>query len=251
MIEFPVGYHKFHRNKFLNYQLNRWYALGYSRKRDIENVGARIKSFDDYIKAFIDVAELAIKEQRLMNAAMYMRAAEFLISPRDANKLPTYHKFLDLFNQAFAGERFERYDIPYKHSHLSAIRIPSKLNVSKGTILGIPGFDAFIEEFYGIWDFFSEYGYDVIAFEGPGQGASLRLYNHTFDHNWEIPTKSVLDYFELENVSALGLSMGGYWILRAAAYEKRIKRVIAMPPVFDWLEMTSVLNRKFCKVAID
>ena len=41
--------------------------------------------------------------------------------------------------------------------------------------------------------------------------------------------------------------MGGYWIVRAAAYEKRITRVIAMPPLYDWLEMTKSFNAKLAK----
>lgn len=51
-MEFPIGYYQFHKNKFLNYQLNRWYSLGYSRKEDIEKIGARIRTFDDYISEF-------------------------------------------------------------------------------------------------------------------------------------------------------------------------------------------------------
>ena len=41
--------------------------------------------------------------------------------------------------------------------------------------------------------------------------------------------------------------MGSYWMMRAAAYEKRITRVIAMPPLYDWLEMTNSLNAKLAK----
>lgn len=37
--------------------------------------------------------------------------------------------------------------------------------------------------------------------------------------------------------------MGGYWSLRAAAFEKRISRVIAFPPVYDWLEMADPVSR--------
>src|SRR5690606_37255608 len=111
----------------------------------------------------------------------------------------------------------------------------------------IPGFDAFIEEFYSIWNYFAAHGYDVIAFEGPGQGGSRRLYNQYFDHDYEKPTKAVLDQFNLDDVTALGVSMGGYWMMRAAAFEKRISRVIAMPPVYDWLQMTNSFNQKLAK----
>ena len=68
-----------------------------------------------------------------------------------------------------------------------------------------------------------------------------------FDHDYEKPVKAVLDYFQLNEVTALGMSMGGYWIMRAAAFEKRITKVIAMAPVYDWLEMTNPLNAFLAK----
>lgn len=241
-MKLPIGYHKFHKNKFLNYQLNRWYSLGYSKLEDIKQVGRSIKTFDDYINEFRIASDKAKDEGRLKNAATYLRASEFLISPSDKRKIPVYKECINLFDIAFKEENFERHKIPYNGSFLSVIKIPSKTNETKGTIIGIPGFDAFIEEFYSIWNYFALNGYNFIAFEGPGQGGSRRIHNQYFDHDYEKPTKAVLDYFKLEDVTALGVSMGGYWILRAAAYEKRITRVIAMPPLYDWLEMSNRFN---------
>ena len=45
----------------------------------------------------------------------------------------------------------------------------------------------------------------------------------------------MLDRFELDRASLVGMSMGGHWALRAAAYEERIDRVVCWPPVYDWL----------------
>lgn len=242
-MQHPVGYHRFHKKKFFNYQLNRWYALGYARKEDLLEMGGRIHSFEDYIRAFTEAAELAVREGRLKNAAAYQRAGEFLIGPADSRKLPVYKTYLELFDRAFAEEPYTRHRVPYAGSYLSVMQLPARTAEVKGTIIGIPGFDAFMEEFYSIWDFFTWQGYEVIAYEGPGQGGTLRLHGLPFDHDWEKPTAALLDYFQLDEVAALGVSMGGYWILRAAAFEPRIKRVIAMPPVYDWLEMTNGFNR--------
>jgi alpha-beta hydrolase superfamily lysophospholipase len=246
-MKLPVGFNNFHKNKFINYQLNRWYSLGYAKLEDIESIAKKIKSFDDYIKAFKQAAEAAKNEGRLKNAATYLRASEFLIPPDDDRKIPIYKEFIALFDKAFENENFERHQVPFNNSFLSAIKIPAKTSPAKGTIIGIPGFDAFIEEFYAIWDYFAANGYDFIAFEGPGQGGSRRLYQQYFDHDYEKPTKAILDYFNVEDATALGVSMGGYWIMRAAAYEKRISRVIAMPPLYDWLEMTNRFNAKLAK----
>src|SRR5690606_25657620 len=196
-MELPVGYHKFHKNTFINYQLNRLYSLGYTRKKDVENAASKIKSFNDYINQFNIASDKAYNEGRLKNAAMYCRASEFLIKPDSKNKIPAYNKFIQLFDEAFSDENFERHKVPYNNSHLSAIKIPSSTTNTKGTVIGCSGFDSFIEEFYWIWKFFAENEYDVIAFEGPGQGGSLRNYGLTFEQDWKKPTSVVLDYFKI------------------------------------------------------
>ena len=246
-MKLPIGYYKFHKNLFINYQLNRWHSLGYARKEDIEKIGVKIRTFEDYVNEFKQAADNAKKEGRLKNAATYCRAAEFLIEPNNDDKIPVYDEFIQLFNQAFADENFERHKVPYNNSHLSAIRIPSQTSNTLGIIVGCGGFDSLMEEFYCIWKFFAENGYEVIAFEGPGQGGTLRKFGLTFNHDWEKPTSAVLDYFKVENATAIGVSMGGYWIMRAAAYEKRIKRVVSWPPVYDWLELTNSFNRILVK----
>ena len=76
----------------------------------------------------------------------------------------------------------------------------------------------------------------MIAFEGPGQGGALQIHGLKFDHDWEKPTGAILDHFGIEKATLIGISMGGYWALRAAAYEKRIRHVVSWPPVYDWME---------------
>jgi flagellin-specific chaperone FliS len=77
MVKLPTGYEKFHKNKFLNHQMNRWYSLGYAVKEDIERIAEKINSIDDYINEFMVAADIAKDEGRLKNAATYLRASEF------------------------------------------------------------------------------------------------------------------------------------------------------------------------------
>lgn len=79
-------------------------------------------------------------------------------------------------------------------------------------------------------------GFDVIGFEGPGQGAALIKYGLPFDIEWEKPVKAVLDYFRPDDAALFGLSMGGWLCLRAAAFEPRIKRVIANGHSIDYFK---------------
>ena len=64
-------------------------------------------------------------------------------------------------------------------------------------------------------------------FEGPGQGGVMRLQGMHFTHEWEKPVKAVLDTFDLNNVTIIGISLGGYLAPRAAAFDKRITKVVA------------------------
>ena len=79
---FPVGYHEFHKDKAFNFQLNRWYSMGYARFEDMEEAGQKINSFEEWIIEMLKLAEIAVSEDRLMNAAFYYRAAE-LFTTRD------------------------------------------------------------------------------------------------------------------------------------------------------------------------
>ena len=52
-------------------------------------------------------------------------------------------------------------------------------------------------------------GYEVLAFEGPGQGAALRRNGLTFTDQWEKPVKAVLDYYNTDQATITGVSLDG------------------------------------------
>lgn len=236
--EFPVGYHKLHPIKIIDYQLNRWHSCGYARLEDMRDAAAHIKKLDDWKDEMTRQAEKALAEGRLMNAAFYYRAAEFFTAPDDADKLPLYHRFISLFyDEVFAAEPIERHRVPYGDAYLPALRVPPQGDTLRGTIVIHGGFDSFIEEFYSWATFFAQRGYEVLLFEGPGQGGARRDYGLPLDYQWEKPAKAVLDYFSRDNVTWLGISMGGWMCFRAAAFEPRIQRVIASSIAFDYMQI--------------
>lgn len=237
-MDLPIGYHTFHKEKFFNYQLNRLHALGFARRADIERAAKLIKTREDYVRVFKELAGEAKVEGRLKNAAFYLRAAEFFCEHHSPEKNKIYREFSDTFYQAFEDENIGRHQVPYSGSFLPAmeLQLAGDSDESKGTVLLFGGFDSLIEEFFVIWRYFAAAGYRVIAFEGPGQGGALQLYGHPFDHDWEKPVAAVLDYFEISQAAMIGISMGGYWAIRAAAFEPRIKQVVAWSPVYDWME---------------
>jgi len=234
-VKFPIGYHTFHKKQIFNFQLNRWYSIGFARYEDMKEVGQQINDFADWKVEMIKLAEKAISEERFLNAAIYYRSAEFYIINEDSEKEELYKKYSDLFYQVTKDEDFERVIIPYNQSFLPVLKVPAR-GKNVGTIVMHGGFDSFIEEWYFMMKYISNHGYEVIAFEGPGQGAALKKYGIPLDIEWEKPTKAVLDYFNLDSVTLWGLSMGGWYCLRAAAFEHRIKRVIAAGHSIDYMK---------------
>ena len=232
----PIGYQTFHKETFFNYQMNRLHALGYAREADIKKAASQIKTRADYVHAFLQLAEEAKRDGRFKNAAFYLRAAEFFAEHGSTQRLAIYQDFQDTFYAAFADEGIVRHEVPYNGSVLPAMELPSAAQPAKGTVLIFGGFDSLIEEFFVVWQHFAQAGYQVIAFEGPGQGGARQLYGHAFDHDYEKPIGTILDFFGLESAALIGISMGGYWAIRAAAFEKRVTRVISWSPVYDWLE---------------
>ncbi|MBE9505756.1 MAG: alpha/beta fold hydrolase, partial [Chloroflexi bacterium] len=233
---FPVGYHEFHEKQIFNFQLNRWHSLGYARFEDMQEAGQRINSFAEWKAEMLRQAEKAVAEDRLTNAAFYYRAAEFYTSRDDPDKERLYDRFVELFYEVFRDEGIERFTVPYDGAFLPTMRVSPAGGEKRSTIVMHGGFDSFIEEFYSWMRYFADRGYEVIAFEGPGQGGARRKYGLPLDYRWELPTGAVLDYFGLKDVTLLGISMGGYLCLRAAALDTRIRRVIASAIAYDYMQ---------------
>ena len=82
-------------------------------------------------------------------------------------------------------------------------------------------------------------GYAALTFDGPGQNSMLWLHNIPFRYDWEKVITPVVDFLlerddvDRERIVLSGISQGGYWILRALAFEHRIAAGIADPGVMD------------------
>lgn len=230
----PVGFETFHRDAFLDYQLNRAHALGWADRDELRSAAARIDSLDQCAEVFGALADRAEADQRLRNATSYLRLAEFFTPKRSGGEVHIYRRYRALFDRAFGDRGAIRHEVPYGAALLPAYRLRAP-GPALGTVLLHGGFDSLIEEFYAIWERIAASGFDVIAFEGPGQGGARALGGLPFDHDWEKPVAAVLDHFALDRAAIVGLSMGGYWAIRAAGREPRIDRVVSWPPVYDWL----------------
>ncbi len=91
-----------------------------------------------------------------------------------------------------------------------------------------------MEEWFFMLNYLSQNGFDAVGFEGPGQGHMLIKQGIPLDYRWERPVKSILDQYNIDEAAIFGLSMVGWFCIRAAAFEPRIKNVIASGRAIDY-----------------
>lgn len=242
----PVGFRPFHRNTFLNYQFNRAHALGWVAEDELTELAARVRRARDCVAVFSEAAAAASGKGRSLDAVGYARLAEFFTPQDSPARRDAYMRFRDAFD---AFVRLPRVAIPYRGGSLFAYDLEPK-RAYRGDVLFFGGFDSLIEEFLGVWERIAEAGFRVIAFDGPGQGGALTLTDLKLEHDWERPVAAVLDHFDLNRVTLIGFSMGGYWATRAAAFEERVDRLVAWPPVYDWLFQLPGLMRPLVPIAL-
>jgi pimeloyl-ACP methyl ester carboxylesterase len=240
--QFYIGYYdNLHSEPSINFQLNRWINyLGESALDDIHTITPKLSDFTSYKEAFLQLAEKAFNEGRILPAAYYFRSAEFFMWEDDPAKTLTRQKFLELLWKQYNISPSNRLSIPYTDGIIhGSLPVYKYLHEKpKDTIVIHGGFDSYIEEFFPLFQYIHAAGYNLVCFEGPGQGGALIDSHLLLTPEWDKPVKAILDFFKLEDVTLIGISMGGCLALRAAAFEPRIKRVVAYDVFYDWMETT-------------
>ncbi len=203
-------------------------------EEELLEIAPKLQEFDPegWFYQWNILAKRAETEDRLMHAAYYHRMSEFFLPDGMSEKAIAYEDFSRCFYAATKDKNIEVFDVPYQGSTLPAIRLQAA--EEKGVVVLHGGFDSFMEEFYLFLREYQAAGYTVIVFEGPGQGRPLQS-GMKMIHRWEKPVAAVLDFFQLEAVTIIGISLGGYLALRAAAYEPRIAHVVAWNVLWDAL----------------
>ena len=199
---------------------------------ELAEAAHRIGNFMDWKRELLALALCAEAQGRKRQSAYLYRAAEFFMKAADPDKRMAYDRFIEMINAEFTEYATVKVLIPYEGSFLPAWRITGPH--PKGTIVMHGGFDSFIEELYPMIEEIRKRDFNLVLFEGPGQGAALIRYGITMTHRWEKPVAAVLDYFGIDDATLIGMSLGGCLALQAAAYEKRIKRVIAYDALYDF-----------------
>ena len=238
-MKFNTGFYDFSENAGMNFQLNRFYSMGAMEKDELMEIGKKATDFETWIKLFMEAGKLAAEQGNHLKAAVCYRAAHFyaLSDAKDAegNLLKetlyeTCMEHFDAYYRTFPEINYVR--VPFQSGYLPVYF--SKPENPKGIIVLHGGYDSLIQEFLSILPYFAENGYETYFFEGPGQGEALMRCHMKMTPEWEHCTSAILDHFGLDDVTLIGISLGGYLAPRAAAFDNRIQRVVMFDLIYDF-----------------
>lgn len=132
----------------------------------------------------------------------------------------------------------ERIEIPFDGGRLVGNLRRPQADARPPLVLLLPGLDSTKEEFFHWENVFLTRGMATFSLDGPGQGETGFLMPIRYDY--EVAVSAALDALadrseiDLDRVGVAGVSLGGYYAPRAAAFEPRLKAVAAIGGPYDW-----------------
>ena len=210
-------------------------AIGPSAIDEVAELAGRSTTYPEWIDGFLRLAETARAADRRLAAAYYDRAAEFFMPAGDPRRAATRARFVESMRAVY-GVRPEL--VPFASGRLPAYDLrPGRQPGAPIVLFG--GFDSYVEEFLPMAAAIVDAGRRVVMFDGPGQGGALEEHGLTMVPDWERPVAAVLDHYNLDDVTAVGVSLGGGLVIRAAAFEPRITRAVAFDILDDFLDVVA------------
>lgn len=140
----------------------------------------------------------------------------------------------------------ERVAIPYGGDTLYGIlRKPAGVLRPPVVVICV-GLDSTKEEMDVYENILLERGMATLPFDGPGQGEAE--YTLPIRGDFEVPVRAVVDFIatrqdlEILKVGVMGVSLGGYYAARAAAFEKRLRACVSLSGPYSWVEVFDARN---------
>ena len=173
--------------------------------------------------------------EHLIRAAIYYHFAKFVFV-QDVKQMRAAHmKAVECYRDGVVHARppGEWVAIPFEGKTIYGV-----LRGSGPVLIMAPGLDSTKEEIHAYAEPFLARGIAVLAIDGPGQGEAE--YEIPICGDYERAARAVVDWIQTRDdldknkIGIWGVSLGGYYAPRAAAYEKRIKACIALSGPFDW-----------------
>ncbi|MFZ9181863.1 MAG: alpha/beta hydrolase family protein [Hylemonella sp.] len=172
--------------------------------------------------------------EHLSRAAVYYHFAKF-VSVHDIDEMRAAHmKAVECKQLALPHMRppARRVEIPYENGFLAGfLRLPYGA-VKPPVLIMVPGLDSAKEELEAYELPFLARGMATLMVDGPGQGEAE--YQFPIRGDYEVAVKAMVDWLlncrevDSQRIGLWGVSLGGYYAPRAAAFEKRLKACIGL-----------------------
>jgi predicted amidohydrolase/poly(3-hydroxybutyrate) depolymerase len=224
---------------------------------DFEATLARIQTWDDWCREWGRAAQhyeqLAQKAEAAGSAVTageaWRRAAlcwhwgKFVFTDHPEEQRAAHERTVACFRRGAGAltPPAEPVRVPYGGTTLAAyLRVPPAGPGERPPIvIMIPGLDSVKEELQATAEYLLARRLAVIAIDGPGQGETE--YELPIESAYERVTTAVIDYLkgrddiDPDRIGVFGVSLGGYYAARSAAYEPRVRAAVdlAGPYRFD------------------
>jgi 2,6-dihydroxypseudooxynicotine hydrolase len=228
---------------------------------DFQEVTAGIERWEDWCGAWsaraavhealgreaLEVGHKLSAGEHLSRAAVYYHFGKFLFVHDVAQMRAAHAQAIECRRLALPHLRppGERVEIPYEGRHLAGILRKPAGAARPPVLLMIPGLDSAKEELEAYELPFLARGMATLLVDGPGQGEAE--YDFPIRGDYEVPVRRIVDWIEgrrdldRARIGLWGVSLGGYYAPRAAAFEKRIRACIGLAGPYDWAAIWDAL----------
>jgi 2,6-dihydroxypseudooxynicotine hydrolase len=229
---------------------------------DFVRTTVRINTWDDWCREwcamgdahFARAQDAVSKRHRLSAGEAYIAAAlayhfgKFLFQDHADEAHTAHRKSIDAYARGLKllDPSAERIEIPFEDSKLVGILRSPSLNTEPGPlILLLPGLDSCKEEFFYWENVFLARNMATFSLDGPGQGERTALHIRA---DYEHAVSAALDALGSRSdvnarpVGVVGISLGGYYAVRAIAHEPRVRAAVEIAGPFAWGECWDNLN---------
>ena len=181
--------------------------------------------------------------RKFHRASMYFIRAERITSHEDPRRLIAYRRALENYRLArdHGRDGVEFVELPFEGGFMPALLIPAAPVAGKPAplVIHIQGFDSVKETQFPMLQEYRRRGLSCLIVDQPGAGGALRLHGLTGRADTEVYVSAVIDWVQgrsdiaTDRIGLVGISMGGYFAPRAAAFEPRIKACACWGAFFD------------------
>lgn len=135
-----------------------------------------------------------------------------------------------------------RVEIPYGEVRMAALlRFPASAGATRPpVVIMLPGLDSTKEEIQATADYFLRRGLATLAVDGPGQGETEALLH--IEPAYERASQAMMDWIQSrddldhDRVGVFGVSLGGYYSVRTAAFVPGIKAAVDLAGIYSMAE---------------